>query len=64
MMAKYIVWHPYYGPDEFDHIETAFYDALEKIREMKGKVRNNVTITRVDLPRPVTVAFIRGHKLE
>lgn len=66
-MAKYVVWHPSFSPEEFNFIENAFEQALEWIREMKGyglKRGNTVRITREDIPHPVTVVIIRGFRIE
>jgi len=63
-MPEYIVWHPRAGPEKFSDIIDALYFAVDCIKEYKGVVRNNVIITREDLPRPVRVVYMYGRRIE
>jgi len=63
-MAKYRVWNPYESPKTHDSFEKALGVAEFWILEHKGKVQNNVTITREDLRRSIIVCFIRGKHIE
>lgn len=71
VMAKYRAWHPYAGPRDFSSFVGALLWGTDRIREWNEKkragmrvIRNNVTITREDLMRPVAVAVLRGNKIE
>ena len=67
-MAKYMVWHPRHDPEEFEYIENAVLAGIEKVKESKGARRNNVLITREDVPtiagRAPIVVVIRGYRIE
>ena len=72
-MVEYMVWHPSFGPEKTRSIEVAIEIGIGWIREVKEWEkenpylrfpRNNVIITREDLPGKFAVVRIKGFRME